>query len=71
MFTATEIQPKKQVLEQIRDSVSFCQAEGYGVCSVDVKLMDTGEHETFNIRDQSKVLKEESFSTKVMWITAC
>lgn len=39
-------------------------AEGYDVCSVDVKSMDTGEHETFNIRDQSKVLKEESFSTE-------
>jgi len=52
------------MLEQVRDSVSFCQAEGYKVCSVDVKSIVTGEHETFSIIDQSKVLKEEFPSTE-------
>ena len=59
---------KQQMLEQVRDSVSFCRAEGYDVCSVDVKSMDTGELETFNIRDQNKVLevKEELPSTEML-----
>ena len=42
--------------------VSFCQAEGYDVCSVDVKSMDSGELETFDINHQSKILKEELLS---------
>jgi len=58
---------KQQMLEQVRDSVSLCQAEGYEVCSVDVKSMDTGEHETFYIRDKSKVLKEEFPSTEKLF----
>ena len=34
---------QKKMLKQVRNTVSFCQAEGYEVCSVDVKSMDTGE----------------------------
>lgn len=55
---------KKRMLEQVHDSLSICRAEGYDVCSVEVKSMDTGEHETLHIRDPSKILKEESPSSE-------
>jgi len=49
ILTSTEMQPKKQMLEQVCNSMN---TEGYDVCSVKVKSKDNGEHETLHIRDK-------------------
>ena len=53
------------MLEQVRDSLSICQAEGYDICSITVKSIDSGEYETLDISNQSKVTKDDSPSDRL------
>ena len=70
MFTVGAREMNYQVLgskcsiEELKEETSQQMLKNMIYGSVDVKSMDTDEHETFNIGDQSKVLQEESFSTE-------
>ena len=48
---------KKQMVDRVHDSLSICQADGYDLCSFQVKSRDTGECETFAVREQRIVPK--------------
>ena len=44
---------KKQMVDRVSDSLKNCQAEGYDLCSFEIKSRDTGECDTFTMREQT------------------
>ena len=53
---------KKQMVDRVSDSVNICQAEGYDLWSIEIKSRDTGECDTFAIREQTIVPKRKSIA---------
>ena len=44
---------KKQMVDRVSDPLKICQAEGYDLCSFEIKSRDTGECDTFTMREQT------------------
>ena len=44
---------KKQMIQQVHNSLSICQAEGYDPCSLEIKSRDTGESEILRLTIQA------------------